>query len=74
MSNWANKQAKKAEFAMNKDLDTLGDRTVDQSGADSRDAAMGKGEELIFEKKMSKEEKKAFQKAKRDAKKKSKVR
>ena len=39
-------------------------------GADVRDAAMGKGEEELFEKKLSKEEKKALAKAKREAKKK----
>lgn len=36
---------------------------------DCRDAAMGKGDEELFEKKLSKEEKKALAKAKRDAKK-----
>lgn len=38
---------------------------------DSRDAAMGKGEEELFEKKLSKEEKKALAAAKREAKKKA---
>jgi hypothetical protein len=72
VSAWTEKQNKKAEFAMNKMLDTGGD-AIDFEGkvsADVRDAAMGKGEENIFEKKLSKDEKKAIQKAKRDAKKK----
>eukprot|EP00979_Chaetoceros_neogracilis_P017609 scaffold10260_cov266-Chaetoceros_neogracile.AAC.22 len=74
VSAWTEKQNKKAEFAMNKMLDTGGD-AIDFEGkvsADVRDAAMGKGEENIFEKKLSKDEKKAIQKAKRDAKKKAK--
>lgn len=72
MSKWAEKQARKAEFAMNKMLDTGGD-SIDFEGtlkADVRDAAMGKGDEELFEKKLSKDEKKALAKAKRDAKKK----
>jgi len=55
-------------------LDTGGD-SIDFEGkvdADVRDAAMGKGEEELFEKKLSKEEKKALAKAKREAKKKAK--
>lgn len=59
---------------MNKELDTGGDK-IDFEGlvaGDTRDAAMGKGEEELFEKKLSKEEKKALAKAKRDAKKKAK--
>lgn len=74
VNTWTEKQAKKAEFAMNKMLDTGGD-AIDFEGkvsADVRDAAMGKGEETIFEKKLSKEEKKAVQKANREAKKKAK--
>eukprot|EP00518_Triparma_eleuthera_P018135 CAMPEP_0197548766 /NCGR_PEP_ID=MMETSP1320-20131121/2810_1 /TAXON_ID=91990 /ORGANISM="Bolidomonas sp., Strain RCC2347" /LENGTH=679 /DNA_ID=CAMNT_0043108847 /DNA_START=127 /DNA_END=2163 /DNA_ORIENTATION=+ len=73
-SAYAQKQAKKAEFALNKELDTGGDRIdadADMANA-SRDAAMGKGEEELFEKKMTKEEKKAAAKAARDAKKKAK--
>jgi hypothetical protein len=75
MSNWSAKQARKAEFAMNKLLDTGGDAIDTEAVAASavRDAAMGKGEETIFEKKLTKEEKKAQAKAKRDAKKKEKV-
>mmetsp|Transcript_21723 Transcript_21723/g.24726 ORF Transcript_21723/g.24726 Transcript_21723/m.24726 type:complete len:685 (-) Transcript_21723:211-2265(-) len=73
-SSWGEKQARKAEFAMNKMLDTGGD-SIDFEGKVSQDvraAAMGKGDEELFEKKLSKEEKKALAKAKREAKKKEK--
>ena len=72
MSKWNEKQAKKAEFAMNKMLDTGADAiNFEQDLArDTRDAAMGKGDDELFEKKLSKEEKKALAKAKREAKKK----
>lgn len=73
-STWTEKQNKKAEFALNKMLDSGAD-SIDFEGtmkADIREAAMGKGEEELFEKKLSKEEKKALAKAKRDAKKKEK--
>jgi ATP-binding cassette subfamily F protein 2 len=72
MSNWNEKQRKKEEFAMNKMLDTGAD-AIDFEGTmalDCRGAAMGKGDEELFEKKLSKEEKKAIAKAKREAKKK----
>jgi hypothetical protein len=75
VNSWTEKQAKKAEFAINKELDTGGDK-IDFEGlvqGDVRDAAMGKGEEELFEKKLSKDEKKALAKAKRDAKKKVRV-
>mmetsp|Transcript_26582 Transcript_26582/g.39375 ORF Transcript_26582/g.39375 Transcript_26582/m.39375 type:complete len:680 (+) Transcript_26582:62-2101(+) len=74
VSSWTEKQNKKAEFAMNKMLDSGGEGAgfEDKVSADVRDAAMGKGDETIFEKKLSKEEKKALAKAKRDAKKKAK--
>uniref|UniRef100_A0A7S4V4N2 ABC transporter domain-containing protein n=2 Tax=Ditylum brightwellii TaxID=49249 RepID=A0A7S4V4N2_9STRA len=75
MSSWAAKQAKKAEFALNKALDTAGD-SIDFEGTvakDVRGAAMGEGDEELFEKKLSKEEKKALAKAKREAKKKAKA-
>lgn len=68
------KRAKAAEDAINRELDTGGDK-IDFEGLlkqDTKDAAMGKGEEQIFEKKLSKEEKKALAKAKREAKKKEK--
>jgi ABC-type glutathione transport system ATPase component len=68
------KRAKAAEDAINRELDTGGDK-IDFEGLlkqDTKDAAMGKGEEELFEKKLSKEEKKALAKAKREAKKKEK--
>ena len=71
-SRWNEKQAKKAEFAINKMLDTGGD-SIDFEGTmakDVRAAAMGEGDEELFEKKLSKDEKKALAKAKREAKKK----
>ena len=74
VSSWTLKQQRKAEFAINKELDTGGD-SIDFEGTvgqDVRDAAMGKGEDELFEKKLSKEEKKALAKAKREAKKKAK--
>ena len=73
-SKWAQKQAKKAEFAMNKALDDGYGRVNEESNvaADARDAAMGKGKAELFEKKLSKEEKKAQAAAKREAKKKEK--
>jgi ATP-binding cassette subfamily F protein 2 len=74
VNSWTEKQARKAEFAINKELDTGGD-SIDFEGmvaGDTRDAAMGKGEEELFEKKLSKDEKKALAKAKREAKKKAK--
>jgi ATP-binding cassette subfamily F protein 2 len=71
---WADKQARKAEFAAEKQLQASGMGVDDAANVamDARDAAMGKGEEELFEKKLSKEEKKALAKAKRDAKKKAK--
>ena len=74
VSSWTLKQQKKAEFAVQKELDTGAD-SIDFEGTvgqDVRDAAMGKGEDELFEKKLSKEEKKALAKAKREAKKKAK--
>lgn len=74
-SKWNQKQAKKAEFALNKELDD-GYGNVDfdtNANKDSRDAAMGKGEQELFEKKLSKDEKKAVAAAKREAKKQAKA-
>ncbi|KAH8045264.1 ATPase [Aureococcus anophagefferens] len=73
MSGWAAKQKKKAAFAEQRMLDDgPGERAVN----DAKDSAMGKGEESLFGKKLSKEDakkekeaKKAEAKAKRDAKK-----
>lgn len=75
MSKWNEKQARKAEFAMNKALDE-GYGKIDfdaNANNDARDAAMGKGEDELFDKKLTKEEKKALAKAKREAKKKAKA-
>jgi len=74
MSNWNEKQKRKQEFAMNKMLDTGAD-SIDLTGSlanDVRGAAMGKGDDELFEKKLTKEEKKALAKQKREAKKKEK--
>ena len=68
------KREKLAIAAIDRELDTGGDR-IDFDGLlknDLKAAAMGKGDEELFEKKLSKEEKKALAKAKRDAKKKDK--
>ncbi len=65
---------KQAEAAIERELDTGGDK-IDFEGTvaqDTKDSAMGKGEEELYEKKLSKEEKKALAKAKREAKKKAK--
>lgn len=65
---------KAAEDAIERELDTGGDK-IDFEGTvaqDTKDSAMGKGEEELYEKKLSKEEKKALAKAKREAKKKEK--
>ena len=73
-SKWSEKQAKKAEFEMNKMLDTGAD-SIDFGGTvakDVRGAANGEGDEELYEKKLTKEEKKALAKAKREAKKKEK--
>ena len=53
----AAKQAKKAEWAEARKLDGLDSK--EQTVNDTRDAAMGKGEDQLFEKKLSKEEQKA---------------
>lgn len=61
-------------MAIERELDNGGDK-IDFEGTiaqDTKDSAMGKGEDELFEKKLSKEEKKALAKAKRDAKKKTK--
>ncbi len=57
-------------------LDT-GAESIDFEGTmakDVRDAALGKGDEELYEKKLTKEEKKALAKAKREAKKKVRLR
>ena len=73
-SAYNEKRRKAAEAAIEKELDT-GCEKIDFDGMlanDTKDSAMGKGEEELFEKKLTKEEKKALAKAKREAKKKDK--
>jgi ATP-binding cassette subfamily F protein 2 len=68
------KRAKAEEFAFVKaNSDNYGREDFEDNAAkDARGAAMGQGEAELFEKKMSKEEKKAVAKAAREAKKKAK--
>lgn len=68
---YAEKQARKAQFAADKELESGGDNFAG-ADADVRDAAMGKGEDELYEKKLTKEEKKALAKKKREEKKKAK--
>jgi ATP-binding cassette subfamily F protein 2 len=73
-SSWHIKQEKKREkqaFREEEDARNAIDYERDLA-KDLRGAAMGGGEDELFEKKLSKEEKKALAKAKRDAKKKAK--
>ena len=70
-SKWHQKKAKQAEFAFEKALQNSEDKEMNVADL-VKDAAMGGGDEELFEKKLSKEEKKALAKAKRDAKKKGK--
>jgi len=69
-SKWHQKQEKKRIEAFERELAAIPDETVVKDQTTS--AAMGDGEEELFEKKLSKEEKKALAKAKREAKKKTK--
>jgi len=75
-SRWNEKRRKAELAAIDRELETGQDK-IDFEGtkaADVRDAAMGKGEEELFERKLTKDEKKAQAKAAREAKKKAKVR
>jgi ATP-binding cassette subfamily F protein 2 len=67
-SSWHEKKAKAADFAFEKELQTREDSEIDASKLTSL-GAMGGGDDEIYEKKLSKDEKKAVAKAKRDAKK-----
>ena len=67
-SRWAQKKATAAEFAFEKELQTRKDEEIEVSVLTS-ESAMGKGDDELFEKKLSKEEKKALAKKKREAKK-----
>jgi hypothetical protein len=75
-SRWNEKRRLAQERAIEKELDTGQDKIDFEGtrGADVRDAAMGKGEDELFERKLTKEEKKIQAKAAREAKKKAKVR
>lgn len=76
MSKWNEKRTKAEIFKVNKELDSIyGSVDTDAiAAADTRAAACGAGEEELFERKMTKEEKKAAAKAAREAKKAAKVR
>ena len=74
MSRWQEKRAREAEYKLEKELQS-GGTGIDLDAAmakDTRGAAMGDGDEELYEKKLSKDEKKALAKAKREAKKKTK--
>jgi ATP-binding cassette subfamily F protein 2 len=70
-SRWHQKKAKQAEEAFERELQEREDEAVDVTAL-TKAAAMGGGDDQIFEKKLSKEEKKALAKAKREAKRKGK--
>ena len=73
-SKWHIKQEKKRFEQALRDEEAVRN-SIDFEGKlakDTRGAAMGEGEDELFEKKLSKEEKKALAKAKREAKKKAK--
>lgn len=70
-SSWHQKKARQAAFAFEKALQNTKDQEM--AVADLvNDAAMGGGDDELFERKMTKEEKKALAKAKREAKRKGK--
>lgn len=72
-SSWHKKKEKQRLEAEEREIQAM--NNVDFEGtfqADVRGAAMGEGDEELFEKKLSKEEKKALAKKKREAKKKAK--
>lgn len=71
-SKWHEKKARQAEFAFEKALENTNYDTALDTTALVSEVAMGGGDERVFEKKLSKEEKKAQAKAKREAKKKAK--
>lgn len=69
-SSWHQKKAKQAEQAFERELQGRKDEAVSDNIL-TRESAMGKGEKELFDKKLSKEEKKALAKAKREAKRKA---
>jgi ATP-binding cassette, subfamily F, member 2 len=68
-SKWHEKKNRLAEIQFERDLLNAPDDTTTNI---ITDGAMGKGDEKVFERKMTKEEKKAAAKAKREAKRKAK--
>lgn len=70
-TSWHEKKNKQADLDFERNLQDREDSEI-STKALVGDAAMGGGEALIFEKKLTKEEKKAAAKAKREAKKKAK--
>ena len=68
-SSWHEKKKRLAEHQFERDLQLAAEDTTKNVVSD---AAMGGGDEKVFEKKLSKEEKKALAKAKREAKRKGK--
>lgn len=68
-STWHEKKAKQAAFQFEKDLVTAPSCTAINTDKLISDVAMGGGDVQVFERKLTKEEKKAQAKAKREAKK-----
>lgn len=72
-STWHEKKAKAAELAFERELQNTESNFESELKNDTKDSAMGKGDDELFEKKLSKEEKKALAKKKREEKKKAKA-
>jgi ATP-binding cassette subfamily F protein 2 len=73
-SSWHQKKAKAEELQFEKDLAAQGNNFSENLiKKDLTEAAMGGGDEELFEKKLNKDEKKARAKAQREAKKKAKM-
>mmetsp|Transcript_26767 Transcript_26767/g.39907 ORF Transcript_26767/g.39907 Transcript_26767/m.39907 type:complete len:788 (-) Transcript_26767:495-2858(-) len=71
-SSWHQKKNREREFQEEMAIANIDYDTASKVKDQTSDIAMGKGEEQIFEKKLTKEEKKALAKQKREAKKKAK--
>lgn len=71
-SKWHEKKKRQEQYEFEKALQTAPDDTALDTTVVAKDAAMGKGDKQIFERKLSKDEKKAQAKARREAKKKKK--
>ena len=73
-SNWHKKKEKLASIQFEKELAESGNNFSERLISNvTREAAMGGGDEELFEKKLNKDEKKARAKAQRDLKKKAKI-